>query len=672
MNANLLSQETSPYLLQHQHNPVDWYPWCMEAFDAAHRDNKPVLLSIGYTACHWCHVMAHESFDNPAIAKIMNENFICIKVDREERPDLDAIYQQSLGLLGQQGGWPLTMFLTPNGNPFWGGTYFPPETRWGRAGFPDVLRGIARTFHQDYDRVAQNVGVLTKGLKALSEPRSGGVVTVTMLNKVPEHINQAIDQRYGGFHGAPKFPNCTMLEVLWRGYKRTGITPYRDSVLLTLERICQGGIYDHIGGGFARYATEETWLVPHFEKMLYDNAQLIELLCWAYQETANPLFKDRVHETVDWLLREMRGDGDAFTASLDADSEHEEGKFYVWSEAEIDAILGANAELFKNVYEVTAQGNWEGHTILNRSAGPYPLTDAAEETLKHCRARLLQARNQRIKPERDDKILADWNGMMISSLCLAASVFDRADWLEAAGDAWLFITQTMRIDENRLAHSWCRGKAHPGILDDYAALGRAALMLATVTQDQAYLAQGERWAETVDRHFLDPRGGYYMTADDTETLITRTKSISDAAVPSGNGAILSLFADLYYRTGKELYLKRAEDLICAFSGELERNFFPLGAYLNGVDLYLSAVQIVIIADTERCDLKPILKTIHQSSLMNKIVQVVADPAALSETHPAFGKPKNDKELVIYICRNQTCSAPITTHEELLENLAMSQ
>src|SRR5437763_11353817 len=368
IDRNRLGQETSPYLLQHKDNPVHWQPWGPEALQAAEADDKPILLSIGYAACHWCHVMAHESFENPEIAAVMNRDFINIKVDREERPDLDAIYQHALALMGEQGGWPLTMFLTPEGEPFGGGTYFPPEPRWGRPGFPQVLQSLAAAYRDKNDAISTNVAALREALQRLGRPEPGEGVAVTpaLLDRVAERLLREVDPIHGGIGTAPKFPQCGIFELLWRAWKRTGTTAYRDAVLRTLTTICQGGIYDHLGGGFARYATDARWLVPHFEKMLYDNAELIDLLTLVWQETRDPLYAHRVAETMGWLQREMTGPEGGFYSSLDADSGHEEGKFYVWSEAEIDAVLGDRAALFKQFYDVTSPGNWEGHTILNR------------------------------------------------------------------------------------------------------------------------------------------------------------------------------------------------------------------------------------------------------------------------------------------------------------------
>ena len=437
MDRNRLGEETSPYLLQHKDNPVHWQPWGSEALAAAKAEDKPILLSVGYAACHWCHVMERESFENEAIAALMNEHFVCIKVDREERPDLDAIYQNALALMGEQGGWPLTMFLTPDGHPFWGGTYFPPEPRWGRPGFPQVLIAIGNAYHADKDTVAKNVAALREGLRRLEQPQSGEggapEISTGLFNRVAERLLREVDPLNGGIGTAPKFPQCGIFELLWRAWKRIRQEPYRDAVIRTLTTISQGGIYDHLGGGYARYATDARWLVPHFEKMLYDNAELISLLTLVWQETRNPLYAQRVNETIGWLEREMTGPEGGFFSSLDADSEHEEGKFYVWSEAEIDRVLGERTALFKQFYDVAPEGNWEGHNILNRLHHP-ALADAETETeLARCREMLLAARAPRVRPGLDDKVLADWNGLIIAALAEAGLAFERLDWLAPSG-----------------------------------------------------------------------------------------------------------------------------------------------------------------------------------------------------------------------------------------------
>ncbi len=656
---NQLARETSPYLLQHKDNPVAWRAWNPAALTEARTDDKPILLSIGYAACHWCHVMAHESFENSAIASLMNELFVPIKVDREERPDLDAIYQQALALLGEQGGWPLTMFLTPDAKPFWGGTYFPPDARWGRPGFPDVLRGIANAYHQQKDKVATNVEEIGRGLAHLSQPKAAGPVELATLDPIARRLLKAIDLTHGGIDGAPKFPNCSILELLWRGYDRTGDTAMRDAVLVSLDHMCQGGIYDHLGGGFARYSVDERWLAPHFEKMLYDNAQLVDLQVWAWQDTGNPLYRQRVEETIGWLEREMLAPEGGFASTLDADSEHEEGKFYVWHESQIDRLLGADAALFKSAYDVTPSGNWEGKTILNRLEAPHLADAETEAALARCRQILFEARAPRIRPERDDKVLADWNGLMIAALVRAADAFDRPDWLDAAISAYRFVTGRMMSDGDRLAHSWRLGRTQPGTLDDYADMIRAALALHESTGDAAYLGQARSWVALLDRHFADPAGGYFFTADDTESLIVRTKSANDAAVPAGNGSLVQSLGRLHLLTGDALYRERAETLVAAFSGELERNYFPLGTYLNGIDFLGRPLQLVLVGARTDAGTKALLSVARRHALPNLVLQLLEPGASLPAGHPAFGKGQQAGRTTAYLCVGTVCSLPMT-------------
>jgi len=447
---NRLGEETSPYLLQHKDNPVDWWPWGPEALAAAKRNNKPILLSVGYAACHWCHVMAHESFEDESTARVMNELFINIKVDREERPDIDQIYMAALHHLGEHGGWPLTMFLTPAGEPIWGGTYFPKTSRYGKPAFVDVLREFARLFREEPAKIERNRTALMERLAAAARPADSATIGRAELDNAARQLGGLIDPVNGGTRGAPKFPQAALFEVLWRAGLRTGEARYFAAVEITLDHICEGGIYDHLGGGFARYSVDERWLVPHFEKMLYDNAQLLELLAIAYQRTAKDLYRRRAYETAGWLKREMTTEEGAFSASLDADSEGEEGKFYVWSYDEVVRQLGIeDGEFFTRHYDVTPAGNFEGHNILNRLK-PLPRTDTDEARLAALREKLFSVRAPRVRPGLDDKVLADWNGLMIAALANAASMLDEPAWLENAMCAFDFVAGTMARGDRRV------------------------------------------------------------------------------------------------------------------------------------------------------------------------------------------------------------------------------
>lgn len=670
MNSNRLAQETSPYLLQHQDNPVHWQPWGEEALQTARETGKPILLSIGYAACHWCHVMAHESFEDPDIAAVMNDLFVNIKVDREERPDIDTIYQASLQMLGEQGGWPLTMFLNHEGEPFWGGTYFPPTPRFGRPGFPQVLQGIADVYRDDPDRVKNNTEAMRQGLQQLSQAESGGDISIETMNAAADRLVSEVDPVHGGVGGAPKFPQPSFFDQLWRAWKRTQKKPFRDAVVTTLNQMCQGGIYDHLRGGFARYSVDDRWLAPHFEKMLYDNAQLVDLLTLVWQDTRDPLYGERVAETIDWILGDMTDAEGGIVSSLDADSEGEEGKFCVWSEAEIDAALGEDAAVFKEVYDVSAGGNWEGKNILNRLGSVRLGAPTREATLAKCRTVLLDIRRQRIQPGKDDKVLADWNGLMIAALVNAGLAFEQPDWVTAAARAFTFVRETM-TEDGRLRHSWRAGKLnHPATLDDYANMSRAALALYEATGKQSYLDAAIDWTDTADKHYLDEAaGGYFLAAKDTPNLIAQSKSVVDNAVPAGNGTLVGVFARLYFLTGDLRHLERARRIVFAFSGELSRNIFPLATLLNSNDLMLHALQIVIVGQRGDAATDTLLRAVYDTSLPNRVVTVIAPNETLHESHPAFAKGQLDNTATAYVCEGTVCSPPLNDVEGLRADLA---
>jgi len=668
--GNRLGQETSPYLLQHQDNPVHWRPWGPEAFAEARESGRPVLLSIGYAACHWCHVMAHESFEDTVTAALMNELFVNIKVDREERPDVDAIYQHALALMGEHGGWPLTMFLTAEAEPIWGGTYFPPEPRFGRPAFTDILQRVAHLFRTDPDKIRHNVDALKAALATLSKSARGGAVPADAVEPVAAALMRQVDRANGGLGGAPKFPQCSALEILWRAYRRSGEAAFGDAVTLSLDRMCQGGIYDHLGGGFARYSVDGAWLVPHFEKMLYDNAQLVDLMTLVWQETRSPLYAARIAETIGWLLREMVTERGGFAGTLDADSEGEEGRYYVWSAEEIEALLGDEAPFFKMAYDVRAGGNWEGKTILNRSAQPALGIAEHEARLAASRAKLLATRDQRIRPGLDDKVLADWNGLMIAALARAAQSFERPDWLDAAAAAFTFVRESMVVD-GRLRHSWRAGRAdHPATLDDHAAMALAALALYQATAEAGYLTQAVAWLDEAHDRFHDAEeGGYFFSADDVTDLITRSKNAYDHATPAGNAMAAAAMAQLYYLTGEAQWRERAESTITAFSGEVERNPATVAALINANDLLQNAVQIVICGETDTADTRALLKASLAVSLPTRIQQLVPPGTTLGTGHPAHGKGPLEGRAAAYVCRDLTCSLPLTDAAALAAALA---
>jgi uncharacterized protein len=663
---NRLAEATSPYLLQHRDNPVHWQPWDEAALAQARAEDKPVLLSVGYAACHWCHVMAHESFESASIAALMNQHFVNIKVDREERPDLDQIYQHALALLGQQGGWPLTMFLTPDGEPFWGGTYFPPESRYGRPGFPDVLETVARIWREDRARVTGNTTALKEALARLATPAGPEALSPAVVATTAERLSQAFDTIHGGFAGAPKFPQVPVLSFLWRQALSGDGPAVRQAVLHTLVNICQGGIYDHLGGGFARYSVDALWLVPHFEKMLYDNAQLIALLSDAAADTRNPLFAARVAETVGWLEREMLV-ADAFASSLDADSEGEEGKFYVWDAAEIDRLLGADAGAFRLAYGVTDGGNWEGRTILNRlhQTGLGPSLE--EAALRASADVLLAARARRIRPGRDDKILADWNGLTIAALARASAVFGRPEWLARAEAAFACVCRNM-TDGGRLVHSWRGGRRlELAFVDDYAQMTAASLSLFEHTADSGYLKRAVAWVARIDADHLDLAGGYFQTAAQAKDLLVRPKNAQDGPTPAGNGTLVAVFARLFALTGEDRYRVRAEQLVEVFSGEARRNPAVHCTLLSGYALLARPIQVVIMGDPGSARLSE-LRLIALASATPDLIVLTASAGELADHHPAAGKGLVRGRPTAYVCLGQTCLPPVTGADELAELL----
>ena len=683
MRENLLGKETSPYLLQHRTNPVNWQPWGEEAFAAARRQNKPVLLSVGYSACHWCHVMAHESFEDEAIAGLMNELFICIKVDREERPDVDMVYQKALAMLGEQGGWPLTMFLTPNAEPFWGGTYFPPSPRYGRPGFPEILRRIATIFDEKHPAVRQNADAIREALNTQTAAGAGentDTLTRDSLNRTAEQALAAVDTQNGGTLGAPKFPQPSFFRFLWRSFLRTGSNDYRQAVTTTLDAICQGGIYDHLGGGFARYSTDPHWFVPHFEKMLYDNAQLLDLLAEVWRTTKSPLYAARARETVAWVLRDMKvslnpldNNPDtpfAFAAALDADSEGVEGLYYLWSETQINAALGADAPFFTDTYGVSAGGNWEGSNILKRTPAA-DMTDAdAEARLADARERLLPIRSRRTPPMRDVKVLADWNGMMIAALANAGAILDQPDWITLAARAFDFVVTQMTLD-GRLRHAWRKGQArHPATLDDYANMSRAALALFETTRNPAYLAQAQAWADIVETHYLDQTdGGYFFSADDTDALISRPKTATDNATPSGNGTLLAVLARLFLITGETAYRDRAEALTRAFPVQAPEHRVSMPDLCTGFEILDSALQIVIVGPDDDPATDAVLRAARESAPPTRVLTVLSPDDDTPPGHPAHGKTMISDRPAAYICQGATCSLPITDAGALRDHLS---
>jgi uncharacterized protein YyaL (SSP411 family) len=678
---NELHQAASPYLLQHASNPVHWRMWGEGALTEAQALNKPILLSIGYAACHWCHVMAHESFEDAPTAAVMNELFVNIKVDREERPDIDHIYMSALHALGERGGWPLTMFLTPAGEPFWGGTYFPKESNYGRPSFVSVLRTVAEAFRNEPARIKQNTEVIGRALSKAAPSGGDGGLDLAQLDALAPQIVPIIDPVAGGLNGAPKFPNTPILELLWRAGARLGREPYRDLVKLTLTNMSEGGIYDHLGGGFARYSTDVQWLVPHFEKMLYDNAQILEMLALCHHEYGDALFRARAQETVGWLAREMTNPEGAFCASIDADSEGVEGKFYVWTYAEITALLGPeDATFFGKFYDATRFGNWDdeahgGHAIiLNRLDTPKPTLEE-EARLAPLRAKLFAAREKRVRPGLDDKILADWNGLMIAALVHAATLFHEPEWIALAARAYAFIAATMQYTDaqgnQRLAHSWRAGVlVKSGLALDHAAMMGAALALHEARNfgpalPRDYLADAIGWAEAMEAYHRDPASGLLtMPAKDAGDVILRLAPTSDDAIPNAHPVYLTALIRLAGLTGDDRWLARADTLFAAVGAAVLNNLVSHAGILNALDFRLRAKEIVTAG--------PQRKALYEAALgvpfTARIVMDLDGIEAVPPTHPARAQVELAGEAAAFVCTGGMCSLPVRDAEALLASI----
>ncbi|ACB94924.1 thioredoxin domain-containing protein [Beijerinckia indica] len=680
MSANELSQAASPYLLQHAHNPVHWRMWTKAALEEAQALNKPILLSVGYAACHWCHVMAHESFEDPETAAVMNELFVNIKVDREERPDIDHIYMSALQAFGERGGWPLTMFLTPKGEPFWGGTYFPKVESFGRPAFVTVLKTVAEAFDKQPERITKNTEVVREGLGKRPAGEEGAALSLEQMNNLAPQMVNFIDQVDGGLRGSPKFPNTPIFEFLWRAGARISKVPYRDLVRHTLDRMSEGGIYDHLGGGYARYSTDERWLVPHFEKMLYDNAQILELLALCFREFNDELFLTRARETVGWLHREMTSPEGAFCSALDADSEGVEGKFYVWVWEELVQTLGVeDAIYFGKFYNAGRIGNWaeEKHgamvTILNRLESHRP-SDEEEERLAPMRQKLFAVREKRVHPGLDDKIMADWNGLMIASLVNAATTFDAPEWITIAAKAYDFIISTMHfIDDQgikRLAHSWRAGVlVTPAMALDYAAMTRAAIALHEVRNHPAvsdilirdYLADAITFAEQLETYHQDPESGLLcMAAKDANDVILRLSPTSDDAIPNAHPVFLTALIRLAGLTGDDRWLAKADALFKAVAPSVRTSFVGHAGILNALDLRLR-IKDIVTAGPKRRDL---YLAALKLPFIERVVMDLDKPEALPDNHPAKAQAAMAGDAAAFVCSGGACSLPVHSAEAL--------
>jgi uncharacterized protein len=691
---NHLATESSPYLLQHQNNPVDWHPWGPEALERAKRENKPIFLSIGYSACHWCHVMEHESFENEPIARYLNEHFISIKVDREERPDLDQIYMHAVQLMTGRGGWPMSVFLTPDLRPFFGGTYWPPTPRMGMPGFEQVIVAVNDAWRNRREGVLKQAAELTSHLRSVAEP--GGEMLgepravapdtqhgsgMELLDNAARVLSRAFDSRHGGFGSAPKFPHSMDLQLLLRLWKRQPREDLLHMVTLTLDKMAAGGIYDHLAGGFARYSVDERWLVPHFEKMLYDNALLTSAYLDAYLVTREERFARVARETCHYVLTYMTDAAGGFHSTEDADSEGEEGKFYVWTPGEIKQILGEQAgERFCYVYDVSDEGNFEhGKSILNlpktieqcAALRGWDLEELKTE-LASSRGKLLSARDQRVRPGKDDKILLSWNALMIDTLARAGRIVEQPDYVIAAEKAADFILAQMSRADGRLLHTWRHGQAKlDAYLDDYVYFVSALVTLYEATFNERWVMEAVRLADLVLQHFEDRQGGgFFFTADDHEYLITRNKDLHDASVPSGNGMAATALIRLGRLCGNTEYLDAARRTLSAAESVMQQMPTAVGQLLIARDLWLGpASELVIVGGSKETANQDAIAAVQKSFLPRSVVAyrsgskpAVNQTAALD---PLFvGRMDADHQPRLYICQNFACQAPVRGAEAI--------
>lgn len=686
--TNRLRDETSPYLLQHQDNPVDWYPWGSDAIARAVAEKKPIFLSIGYSACHWCHVMERESFENQEIAGILNEHFVSIKVDREERPDLDQIYMAAVQLMTGRGGWPMSVFLTEDLEPFFCGTYWPPEPRMGMPGFDQVLNAVAESWKQRRSQIGDQAAKLTAHLREQSQLESVvQPLDTSLLSGAEATLESAFDATYGGFGGAPKFPHPMDLKLLLRLWRRTRREVLLEMVQLSLDKMAAGGIYDQLGGGFHRYSVDQRWLVPHFEKMLYDNALLAGCYLEAYLAIGRPQYREIVQGTLDYALREMQQPQGGFSSTQDADSEGEEGKFFVWTPQEIAAVLGEEpATTFCRVYDVTERGNFEGRNILNL---PAPISVCAESLgrdqerlrgeLETSRQKLFEARNRRVHPGLDDKVLVGWNALMIDSLARAGAVLEIPEYLDAARRASEFIDQTLRDPEGRLLHSWRNGQSGPrAFLDDYATLLGAWVTLYECTFDENWIERAGQLAEEMCVYFEDPdNGAFYFAASDHETPITRQKDLVDQATPGGNALAAEGLLRLGRLTADDSLTAAAERTIQAAAGTMRKMPMASGQMLLALSRYLGpACELVLIGGSDAAETAEVLKEIRTSYLPDHVLACrrsgsAADESSLLEKIFS-GRSSAGTSPELYVCENFACRRPacdVASAREVIINLA---
>jgi uncharacterized protein YyaL (SSP411 family) len=681
--ANRLADETSPYLLQHKDNPVDWYPWGAEALKRAREEDKPVLLSVGYSACHWCHVMERESFEDEETARMMNEHFVNIKVDREERPDIDSIYMSAVQALTRHGGWPMTVFLTPDGSPFYGGTYFPPVPSRGMPSFQQLLLSLADAYENRRDEVLRSAESVRDYLRAstgAAVPKAEAT-GVEILDRAAASLLSQLDRRFGGFGGAPKFPQAMNLEVLLRHHHRTGDRAALDGVELSLRSMANGGIYDQLGGGFARYSVDEYWLVPHFEKMLYDNALLSRLYLETYLATGDHFYRRIAEETLDYVLRDMTSGEGGFFSAEDADSEGEEGKFYVWTPDEMEAALDSeDAQLAARYWDVTERGNFEGKNILHVPRAPEAV--AAEfglapeelwERVVGIRDRLFAVRERRVRPGRDEKVLAAWNGLMLRSFALAARVTGREDYREAAVKNATFLLEKLKAD-GRLHRSYKDGRARfNGYLEDYAMVADGLVALYEATFETRWLIEADSLCDAVSELFWDEEErAFYDTPADHEELVTRPRDVYDNAAPSGTSVVTEVMLKLALLLDRNDYRQRAEDVLEELSGGMDKVPGAFGRLLCALDFSTSEPrEVAIVGDSQAPDTRALVETVYGGYLPNKVVagRDPEDDEAAGLIPLLAERPTRDGRATAYVCVQYACKAPTTEPEELERQLA---
>ena len=671
---NRLATETSPYLLQHAGNPVDWYPWSREALARAKAENKPILLSIGYAACHWCHVMAHESFEDDGTAALMNERFVNIKVDREERPDLDSIYMQAVQAMTGNGGWPMTVFLTPDGAPFYGGTYYPREDRQGMPSFKRILAAVSEAYRAKPAEVAATVEAL-RDLYVATQPVAGEPISAALLDDAYRAMSRAFDEEYGGFGGAPKFPQTMSLEFLLMHWARRGIENALSMVEHSFVQMARGGMYDQVGGGFARYAVDRVWLVPHFEKMLYDNALLIRLGTHLWQATKNADVKRVVGETIRWAAREMRSPGGGFYSSLDADSEGHEGKFYVWDAAELDEILGADAPILRAYWGVgvTPGGNFEGKNILFVAAADSRTlarqfsisVEDLERIVERAKSMLYEVRSKRVWPGRDDKILASWNGLIVRALAEAARAFDDDGYRALAIDGATFLFDHL-VRDARVLRSYSAGRARiAGYLEDHASVGLAALAVYELTFDGVWLERARELGDSMTRWFWDEQEGvFFDTSSDHEALITRPRDLYDNATPSGTSLAVELSLRLAELFDDGTARDRATKVANSIAPAIARYPLAFGHMLGCADMLVNgAVELAIVGDPKSDAFQAMARTAAERYVPSFVV-VGAPESEAARIVLLSGRTTIDGQATAYLCRNHVCEPPVTTAHEL--------